>query len=87
MRAHPLPAVGLQDGSQSLSRKGRLMTDAELRALLRLLVEKTALHQCSWMQLTSAFELLEQQGYRIIPPELCTCVKSNQPNEGTKDNG
>ena len=45
------------------------MTDAELHVMLRLLVEKTALHQCSWMQLTSAFELLEQRGYRITPPK------------------
>jgi hypothetical protein len=61
------------------------MTDAELHVMLRLLVEKTALHQCSSMELRAAFELLQQRGYRIIPPKLCTCVKSNQPNEGTEN--
>jgi hypothetical protein len=45
------------------------MSDAELHVMLRILVEKTALHQCSSMELRAAFEYLQQQGYRIIPPK------------------
>ena len=38
------------------------MSDAEIHVMLRLLVEKTALHQCSGMELRAAFEYLQQQG-------------------------
>jgi hypothetical protein len=45
------------------------MSEAELHVMLRLLVEKTALLQCSSMELRAAFELLQQRGYRITPPK------------------
>jgi hypothetical protein len=44
------------------------VTEAEFHVLVRLLQEKTALHQISNMQIRAAIELMIQRGYRISAP-------------------
>jgi hypothetical protein len=44
------------------------MTEAELHALVRMLQEKTPLHQLSSMEARTVFEFAQQRGYRITKP-------------------
>jgi hypothetical protein len=45
------------------------MTSEDLGALVRLLQEKTPLHQISNMEARTVFEFMLQRGWRIIPPK------------------
>jgi hypothetical protein len=42
------------------------VTEADLGALVRMLQEKTPLHQLSSMEARTVFEFLQQRGYVII---------------------
>ncbi len=44
------------------------MTADEQHTLVRLLQEKTPLHQLSNMEARTVFEWMLQQNYKIIPP-------------------
>jgi hypothetical protein len=46
----------------------RMLSDAELGELFRLLQAKSPLGELSNMQARVVFELAQQRGYRIIPP-------------------
>jgi len=45
------------------------VTESDLQSLVRLLQEKTPLHQLSNMEARTVFEFLIQRGYRIVPPK------------------
>ena len=45
------------------------MSEEDLHALVRLLQEKTPLHQISNMEARTVFEFMLQRGWRIIPPK------------------
>jgi hypothetical protein len=45
------------------------MTETDLQALVRLLQEKTPLHQLSNMEARTVFEWMLQQNYTITPPQ------------------
>ena len=51
---------------------GSGVTESELHALVRLLQEKTPLHQLSNMEARTVFEFLIQRGYQITPPNKTT---------------
>jgi hypothetical protein len=44
------------------------MTESEIQALVRLLQEKTPLHQLSNMEARTVFEFLQHRGYVITKP-------------------
>lgn len=48
---------------------GCRMTETDLQALVRLLQEKTPLHQLSNMEARTVFEWMLQQNYTITPPQ------------------
>jgi hypothetical protein len=45
------------------------MTEDEMHALVRLLQEKTPLHQISNMEARTVFEFMLQRCYKITPPQ------------------
>lgn len=45
------------------------MTESELHTLVRMLQEKTPLHQISNMEARTVFEFMLQQGYTIQSPK------------------
>jgi hypothetical protein len=45
------------------------MSDAELHALVRMLQEKTPLHQISNMEARTVFEYMLQRGFKITKPQ------------------
>jgi hypothetical protein len=48
------------------------MTEAELYLLVQLLQDKTSLHIAGNMAIRAALELIQQRGYRILPPKPTT---------------
>jgi hypothetical protein len=45
-----------------------MLSDDQLGAMVRMLQDKSPLAQLSNMEARTVFELLQQRGYRIIPP-------------------
>jgi hypothetical protein len=57
---------------------GRLISEKDLHALVRLLQEKTPLHQLSNMEARTVFDFMEHCGYVITKTETSHV---NQPKE------